>query len=208
MSQKEINVPMEAASFQVERSVENETNLNQTVPHISQPTVTSRNIPSKTFSSTTGRGTRLSSRTLQSGIGGVGRRDQPLRRSKDASTFIKFGNDFKESTEYKEFALEYEKQVEGYQKESSRIAEQLMNRMQKLEEYANRFKDTNTNTLLLRNRLSHDIKSISNDLKEAYNHILVLINERGNMKKQFCHYNAKIKDLNKTKQNLQEELAL
>jgi len=207
MTQKEINVSMEPASFQVERSAENETKLNQTVPYIPQPNTSSRNIPIKNFS-TTGRGPRFSFSTKQAGIGGIRRRDQPLRRSEDASTFIKFGNEFKESTDYKEFALEYEKQVEGYQRESNRIAGQLMNRMQKLEEYANKFKDTNTDTLLLRNRLTHDIKSISNDLKEAYNHILVLMNERGDMKKQFCHYSAKIKDLNKTKQNLQEELSL
>lgn len=186
-----------------------ETNMNQSVSYTQQFKPSSRNITAKAFN-TAGKVARFSFSTVSAEKLNslVGRRDQPLRKSQDATTFAKVPSSLKQGNDYKEFALEYEKQVESYQKESSRIAEQLKSRMERLEEFAEKFKDSGCDTLLLRNRLSHDIKSISNDLKEAYNHILVLMNERGNMKKQFCHLNAKVRDLNKAKENLQGEVAV
>lgn len=137
----------------------------------------------------------------------------PLKRSgsfsnlrSDMSMLTNLGDDYKKSEEYNVFAKEFEKEFGNDQKELERIHNELATRTKKLENFTKELENSDTDMILFRSRLMREIEDIRNDLIEAYNHIIVLMGDRLNMKEQFCIFKMKIKKLKGFVKTFQEDI--
>jgi hypothetical protein len=101
----------------------------------------------------------------------------------------------RKTDEYKGFALEFNKEYSGDQKEKEQVSKDLVTHTKKLEEFRRELESADLDMILFRNRLMRELDDVQNDMKEAYNHILVLMDDRSNMKDQFCLFKMKIKKL-------------
>jgi hypothetical protein len=101
----------------------------------------------------------------------------------------------RKTDEYKTFAKEFEKQYGNYQREMERVTNDLNTRSTKLDNFIRELQGANLDMILYRNRLVREIQDVQNDLKEAYNNILVLMSDRSTMRDQFCIFKMKIKKL-------------
>lgn len=99
------------------------------------------------------------------------------------------------SEEYRGLAQEFEKEFAGDQREMEQVSKDLVTRTKKLEGFRKELQSADLDMILFRNRLMREIDDVENDMKEAYNNILVLMEDRASMKDQFCIFKMKIKKL-------------
>jgi len=104
-------------------------------------------------------------------------------------------NECRRTDEYKGFAQEFDKEYSGDQKEKEQVSKDLVTRTKKLEEFRRELENADLDMILFRNRLVRELDDVQNDMKEAYSHIVVLMDDRSNMKDQFCLFKMKIKKL-------------
>jgi len=123
--------------------------------------------------------------------------DTLMQRQQDVTTLTVLGdlNECRRTDEYKGLAQEFEKEFLGDQKEMEQISRDLITRTKKLEDFQRELESADLDMILFRNRLMREIDDVQNDLKEAYNNILVLMKDRSNIKDQFCLFKIKIKKL-------------
>lgn len=101
----------------------------------------------------------------------------------------------RKTDDYKGFAQEFEKQFGNDQREMEQVTKDLNSRTGKLDNFIKELQGADLDMILYRNRLVREIQDVQNDLREAYNNILVLMNDRSTMRDQFCIFKMKIKKL-------------
>jgi hypothetical protein len=123
--------------------------------------------------------------------------DTLMQRQQDVTTLTALGdlNECRRTDEYKGFAQEFEKEFTSDEKEMEQVSGDLVTRTKKLEGFRRELESADLDMILFRNRLLREIDDVQNDLKEAYNNILVLMEDRSNIKDQFCLFKMKIKKL-------------
>lgn len=127
----------------------------------------------------------------------------------DMSFLTTLGDNISEcrkTNDYKTFAKEFEKQYGNDQREMERVSNDLNTRTAKLENFIKEVQGGDLNMILYKNRLVREIQDVQNDLKEAYNNILVLMNDRSTMKDEFCIFKMKIKKLKGFVKTFQEDI--
>lgn len=137
----------------------------------------------------------------------------PLKRSgsysqlhSDMSMYTQIGDDYKRTEDYNKFSKEFETEFGNDQREMDHIYSELVTRSKKLENLARELQEQDLDQLLYKNRLTREIESAGNDLKEAYNNILTLMQDRSKMKEQFCVFRMKIKKLKGFIKTFQEDI--
>lgn len=128
------------------------------------------------------------------------------QRQQDMSYLTTLGDDFRKTEDYKGFSKEFEKEFDSGQKEMEHVSNELMNRTKKLDAFIKELQSADLDMILFRNRLIREIQDVENDLKEAYNNILVLMGDRSNMKDQFCVFKMKIKKLKGFVKTFQDDI--
>ena len=108
--------------------------------------------------------------------------------------------------EYKGFAQEFEKQFGNDQKEMEQVTKDLNSRTTKLDNFLKELQGADLDMILYRNRLVREIQDVQNDLREAYNNIFVLMNDRSTMRDQFCIFKMKIKKLKGFVKTFQDDI--
>lgn len=81
-----------------------------------------------------------------------------------------------------------------------------MTRTKKLESFLKELQNADLDMILFRNKLVREIQDVENDLKEAYNNILVLMGDRSSMKDQFCIFKMKIKKIKGFVKTFQDDI--
>lgn len=112
----------------------------------------------------------------------------------------------RKTDDYRAFAKEFEKQFGNDQKEMERVTKDLNSRTAKLDNFAKEVQGADLDMILYKNRLVREIQDVQNDLKEAYNNIIVLMNDRSTMRDQFCIFKMKIKKLKGFVKTFQEDI--
>lgn len=106
--------------------------------------------------------------------------------------------------EYKSFAKEFDSEFGDHQKEIAALSKQLVTRIKKLQMLERELNSPNVDMGILRTRLSRDLESIEDELGEANHNIVVLMNERKNIKERFCTIRVKYNELKNGNKNFQE----
>lgn len=112
----------------------------------------------------------------------------------------------RKTEDYKTFAKEFEKQFGNDQKEMERVNNDLNTRTAKLDTFIRELQGADLDMILYRNRLVRELQDVQNDLREAYNNIIVLMNDRSTMRDQFCVFKMKIKKLKGFVKTFQEDI--
>jgi len=117
---------------------------------------------------------------------------------------------YRSSAEYKASAAEFDKEY-GCEytsggNETEQLNAELAVRMQKLSNLAKQLETADLDMILFRNKLIREISDVQNDLKEAYSNIIVLMNDRTNMKDQYCVMQMKLKKLMGIAKNYQDDI--
>jgi hypothetical protein len=128
------------------------------------------------------------------------------RLHSDMSMYTNIGDDYKRTDDYNKFSKEFETEFGNDQREIERIHGELIGKGKKLEEFIRKLQESDVNMILFRSYAAREIEDIGNDLKEAYNHILVLMGDRSRMKEQFCIFKMKIKKLKSFIKTFQEDI--
>lgn len=108
--------------------------------------------------------------------------------------------------EYKDYEKKFENTFGNDKEEMSQLSGVLISRIERMEEFAKELGTAELDTILFKNRLAREISDACNDLKEAQNNILVLMNDRSILKDQFCLLHMKIKKLKGFNKSFQEDL--
>lgn len=114
--------------------------------------------------------------------------------------------DCRKTDDYKNFAKEFEKQFGNDQREMEQVTKDLNLRTAKLDNFIKELQGADLDMILYKNRLVREIQDVQNDLKEAYNNILVLMNDRSTMRDQFCIFKMKIKKLKGFVKTFQDDI--
>jgi len=112
----------------------------------------------------------------------------------------------RKTDDYKGFAKEFEKQFGNDQKEMEQVTKDLNLRTAKLDNFIKDLQNADLDMILYRNRLVREIQDVQNDLKEAYNNILVLMTDRSTMRDQFCIFKMKVKKLKGFVKTFQDDI--
>jgi hypothetical protein len=128
------------------------------------------------------------------------------QRPQDMSYLTVLGDDFRKTDDYRGFSKEFEKEFGNDQKEMEYVSNELKNRTAKLDNFIKELQNADVDMILFRTRLVREIQDVQNDLKEAYNNILVLMGDRSNMKDQFCVFKMKIKKLKGFVKTFQDDI--
>lgn len=128
------------------------------------------------------------------------------QRPQDMSYLTVLGDDFRKTEDYKGFSKEFEKEFGNDQKEMEYVSNELKSRTAKLDNFIKELQNADVDMILFKTRLVREIQDVQNDLKEAYNNILVLMGDRSNMKDQFCIFKMKIKKLKGFVKTFQEDI--
>jgi len=111
----------------------------------------------------------------------------------------------RKSSEYKEYAKEFDKRFSNDQKEMEQVTRDLNMKTNKIDNFIQELRNANLDMILYKNRLIRELEDVKNDLREAYNNILVLMNDRSNMKDQFSIYKVKLSKLKGFLKTYQED---
>lgn len=114
--------------------------------------------------------------------------------------------DCRKTDDYKSFAKEFEKQFGNDQREMEQVTKDLNSRTAKLDNFIRELQGADLDMILYKNRLVREIQDVQNDLKEAYNNILVLMTDRSTMRDQFCIFKMKIKKLKGFVKTFQDDI--
>jgi hypothetical protein len=121
---------------------------------------------------------------------------EPLTsRPSYVSVFNEDPLEFRRSTEYKEYGKEFDKRFNNDQKEVEQVTRDLNAKTNKIDNFIQELRGANLDMILYKNRLARELEDVKNDLREAYNNILVLMSDRSSMKDQFSIYKVKLKKL-------------
>eukprot|EP00826_Nyctotherus_ovalis_P059189 TRINITY_DN820_c0_g4_i2.p1 TRINITY_DN820_c0_g4~~TRINITY_DN820_c0_g4_i2.p1 ORF type:complete len:246 (+),score=87.18 TRINITY_DN820_c0_g4_i2:166-903(+) len=115
-------------------------------------------------------------------------------------------NECRKTDEFKGFAKEFEKQFENNQREMEQVTKDLNTRTAKLDNFIRDLQNADLDMILFRNRLVREIQDVQNDLKEAFNNILMLMADRSAMRDQFCIFKMKIKKLKGFVKTFQDDI--
>jgi len=133
---------------------------------------------------------------------------EELNTQKDTSTlnFLSTKSvDCKMSEEYKGFADKFDKDFGDDEKEATKVLEHLNKRAEQIENYTKELAEADVDMLFFKNKLARELSDIYNDIKEAYNSIMILMNDRSIIKDQFCILHIKIKKLKEFNKLFQED---
>lgn len=114
--------------------------------------------------------------------------------------------EFRRTNEYKGYAKEFEKRYCNDQKEVEQVTRDLDAKTTKIDSFIQELRNTNLDMILYKNKLARELEDVKNDLREAYNNILVLMNDRSKMKDQFSIYKVKISKLKGFLKTYQEDV--
>eukprot|EP00826_Nyctotherus_ovalis_P009003 TRINITY_DN12347_c0_g1_i1.p1 TRINITY_DN12347_c0_g1~~TRINITY_DN12347_c0_g1_i1.p1 ORF type:complete len:247 (-),score=69.61 TRINITY_DN12347_c0_g1_i1:110-850(-) len=131
------------------------------------------------------------------------------RANQDISALINLGNNLTEcrqTADYKNFANEFENEFKANQQEIDRLSQELFEEDRKLSEFMEELESADLDMVLLRNNLLREVGTIQNSLREANSNIVVLMNDRAQMKDQFCFLQMKMKKLKACSRTFQEDL--
>lgn len=134
--------------------------------------------------------------------------DQLSQRQSDLTSLTALGDleECRRTEDYKGFAQEFDKEFTSDQKEMEQVSKDLMMRTKKLEAFKKELEGADLDMILFRSRLVREIDDVQNDLKEAYNNILVLLGDRSGMKDQFCLFKMKLKKLKSFIKTYQDDI--
>ncbi len=111
--------------------------------------------------------------------------------------------------DYKEFAKEFEREFgkdKMSQKEIESMTKRVEVRYKSLQAFVQELERGDVDMLLYRNKLIRELSDVQNDLREANSNVLVLMNDRANMKDTFCLLQVKVKKLKSMNKTLQEDI--
>eukprot|EP00826_Nyctotherus_ovalis_P056033 TRINITY_DN74_c0_g3_i1.p1 TRINITY_DN74_c0_g3~~TRINITY_DN74_c0_g3_i1.p1 ORF type:complete len:247 (+),score=89.03 TRINITY_DN74_c0_g3_i1:236-976(+) len=120
--------------------------------------------------------------------------DSLFRKQSDVTTL---GNldECRRTEEYKGFAQDFEKEFASDQREIEQVSKDMVARTKKLQTFGKELESPDLDMILYRSRLIREVAGVENDLHEAYNNIIVLMEDRSKMKDQFCLFKMKVKKL-------------
>jgi len=108
--------------------------------------------------------------------------------------------------EYRNYAREFDNEFGDHQREIAALSKQLVTRIKKMQILERELNNPSVDMVSLRSRLVRDIESIGDELGEANHNIIVLMNERKNIKERFCTIRVKYNELNNYNKACQEKM--
>ena len=108
--------------------------------------------------------------------------------------------------EYRKYVNKFDKDFGDDNKEINEVSELLSLRIKRLEEFLKDLSTKSIDMILYKNHLAREISDVCNDLKEANNNILVLMNDRSIIKDRFCLLRMKIKKLKDYNKSFEDDL--
>ena len=111
--------------------------------------------------------------------------------------------------DYKDFAKDFEREFgkdKMSQKEVESMTKRVEGRYKSLQAFVQELERGDVDMLLFRNKLIRELSDVQNDLREANSNVLVLMNDRANMKDTFCLLQVKVKKLKSMNKTLQEDI--
>jgi hypothetical protein len=114
--------------------------------------------------------------------------------------------DSRTESEYRGYAREFDSEFGDHQREIAALSKQLVTRIKKLQVLERELNSPSVDISSLRGRLARDIESIEDELGEANHNIIVLMNERKNIKERFCTIRVKYNELNTYNKAYQEKM--
>lgn len=134
---------------------------------------------------------------------------QPSRAAVQKSfheSAAKGANSSRSENEYRSFAKEFDSEFGDHEREIAGLSKQLVSRIKKLQVLERELNSPNADVGMLRSRLAHDIESVEDELGEANHSIIVLMNERKNIKERFCTIRVKLNELTNYNKACQEKM--
>eukprot|EP00826_Nyctotherus_ovalis_P059191 TRINITY_DN820_c0_g5_i2.p2 TRINITY_DN820_c0_g5~~TRINITY_DN820_c0_g5_i2.p2 ORF type:complete len:242 (+),score=101.57 TRINITY_DN820_c0_g5_i2:113-838(+) len=172
-----------------------------------QPRVESNLVSSKPYTSVMPGEKKYSAGNLNlKPYGGYGAAAYPQADMSFLTTLGENITDCRKTDDYKGFAKEFEKQFGNDQREIEQVTKDLNTRTAKLDNFIKDLQNADIDMILYRSRLMREIQDVQNDLKEAYNNILVLMTDRSTMRDQFCIFKMKIKKLKGFVKTFQDDI--
>lgn len=114
--------------------------------------------------------------------------------------------DSRAENEYRTYAREFDSEFGDHEREIAALSKQLVARIKKLQVFERELNNPNLEVAPLRNKLARDIESIEDELGEANHNIIVLMNERKNIKERFCTIRVKYNEMNNYNRACQEKM--
>lgn len=114
--------------------------------------------------------------------------------------------DSRAESEYRGFAREFDGEFGSHQQEVAALSKQLVARIRKLQALERELNSPSTEMSSLRSRLIREVESVEDELGEANHNIIVLMNERKNIKERFCTIRVKHNELKGYTKALQEKM--
>lgn len=131
------------------------------------------------------------------------------RINQDISALMSLGNNLTEcrqTADYKNFANEFENEFKANQQEIDRLSQELFEEDRKLSAFMEELESADLDMVLFRNNLVREVAAVQNSLREANSNIVLLMNDRAQMKDQFCFLQIKVKKLKACSRTFQEDL--
>ena len=133
------------------------------------------------------------------------RNDKPKR--KRAVTFNFEDDDpieCKRTGDYKRYLKEFDKTFGSSQEETKRLSERVLEYKSLVEKLMEESKlsdsSTDSSMILLRSHIKHELNVISNNLKDLYCNLLIIMKDRDKIREQYCLLQTRNKFLKSTKQ--------
>jgi len=114
--------------------------------------------------------------------------------------------DPKSENEYRAIAKEFDNEFGDRQRDVAEMSRQLMSRIKRLQMIARDISVPNPDMSLLRTRLLHELGTTQNDLNDANNNVILLMNDRVKIKNKYCHLKMRNKELKKYIKVFQENI--
>jgi len=114
--------------------------------------------------------------------------------------------DSKSEIEYRNYAREFDSEFGDHQREIAALSKKLVIRIKNVQILERELNNPSVDMVSLRNKLIRDIESIEDELGEANHNIIVLMNERKNIKERFCTIRVKYNELNNYNKACQEKM--
>jgi len=114
--------------------------------------------------------------------------------------------DPKSENEYRAIAKEFDSEFGDRQRDVAEMSRQLMSRIKKLQMMAKDISAPNSDMSLLRTRLLHELATTQSDLNDANNNVILLMNDRVNIKNKYCYLKMRNKELKNFVKVFQENI--